>query len=45
MDAETFVCLGCGRWDPSLALTQGNVSIEGDTDLGEAIVGGMNIMV
>ena len=45
MDTETFICLGCGRWDPSLALTQGNVSIEGDTDLGEAIVGGMNIMV
>ena len=45
MDAETFACLGCGRWEPSQALAQGKVSIEGDKTLGEAIVGGMNIMV
>ena len=45
MDAETFVCLGCGRCDPSQALSQGRIAIEGDTALGEVIVRGMNIMV
>ena len=45
MDAETFACLGCGRWGPSQTLSRRKVLIEGDTTLGEAIVGGMNIMV
>lgn len=45
MDSETFVCLGCGRWDPVEALAQGKVAIAGDKALGEAIVGGMNFMV
>ena len=43
--AETFACLGCGRWDPEDALAQGKVTIEGDGSLGEAIVRGMNFMV
>ena len=45
MDVETFVCLGCGRWEPSQALSQGSVVIEGDEALGEAILRGMNFMV
>ena len=45
MDAETFACLGCGRWSPEDALAQGKVTIEGDGSLGEAIVRGMNFMV
>ena len=44
LDAETFGCLGCGRWDPDEVLRSGRVSIEGDTALGEAIVRQMNIM-
>ncbi len=45
LDAETFVCLGCGRWEPSRALAEGKVSIEGDRALGEAIVAGINFMI
>ena len=44
LDAETFGCLGCGRWDPDEALRSGKVSIEGDVSLGESIVRQMNIM-
>ena len=44
LDAETFGCLGCGRWDPDEVLQSGKVSIEGDTALGESIVRQMNIM-
>lgn len=44
LDAETFGCLGCGRWEPDEALQSGKVSIEGDTALGESIVRQMNIM-
>ena len=44
LDAETFGCLGCGRWDPEEILQSGRVSIEGDTALGESIVRQMNIM-
>ena len=44
LDAETFGCLGCGRWDPDEVLRSGKVSIEGDTALGESIVRQMNIM-
>ena len=44
LDAETFNCLGCGRWDPDDVLLSGKVSIEGDTALGESIVRQMNIM-
>ena len=44
LDAETFGCLGCGRWNPDDVLQSGKVSIEGDTALGESIVRQMNIM-
>ena len=44
LDAETFGCLGCGRWDPDEVLGSGKVSIEGDTGLGESVVRQMNIM-
>ena len=45
MDVETFICLGCGRWDPAATLESGQVGIEGDRALGEAIVSQMNIMI
>ena len=44
LDAETFGCLGCGRWNPEEVLQSGKVSIEGDTALGQSIVRQMNIM-
>lgn len=44
LDAETFGCLGCGRWNPGEVLQSGKVSIEGDTALGQSIVRQMNIM-
>ena len=44
LDAETFTCLGCGRWDPDEVIGAGKVSIEGDSALGETIVRQMNIM-
>ena len=45
LDAETFTCLGCGRWDPGEALQSGRVSVTGDTALGETIIANMNIMI
>ena len=45
MDVETFVCLGCGRWDSDYALQSGKVEIQGDDSLGRTIVAQMNIMV
>ena len=44
-DAETFACLGCGRWDANEALGSGKVVVTGDTALGESIVKQMNIMI
>ncbi|PKB71707.1 MAG: hypothetical protein BZY87_04115 [SAR202 cluster bacterium Io17-Chloro-G6] len=44
-DVETFVCLGCGRWDPAETLRLGKVTINGDAALGENIVNQMNIMI
>ena len=44
-DAETFACLGCGRWDPDDVLQSGRVTITGDTALGETIITNMNIMI
>jgi len=44
-DAEAFVCLGCGRWDPNEALRSGRVNVTGDITLGETIVKQMNIMI
>ena len=45
MDAETFACLGCGRWEPAQALGSGRVTIQGDRGLGETVLGQMNIMI
>ncbi len=44
IDAETFNCLGCGRWDPEEVLRSGRVTIEGDVELARSIVRQMNIM-
>ena len=43
--AETFACLGCGRWIPEATLPAGKVQIAGDTALGQAILAQMNIMI
>ncbi len=45
MDAETFACLGCGRWEPAKALASGKVAVAGDKDLGETIIHQMNFMI
>ncbi len=45
MDVETFLCLGCGRWEPSTALESGKVAMTGDLVLGEAIINQMNFMI
>jgi uncharacterized protein (TIGR03083 family) len=45
MDVETFICLGCGRWDPAAALESGKINIQGDRALGETVVAQMNIMI
>ena len=44
MDAETFGCLGCGRWEPDEMLRSGKAQVHGDVALGEAVVRRMNIM-
>ena len=44
LDAETFNCLGCGRWDPEEVLASGRVSVVGDIALGQSVVRQMNIM-
>lgn len=45
MDAETFNCLGCGRWAPGDALESGKVTIQGSQEMGETILNQMNIMI
>jgi uncharacterized protein (TIGR03083 family) len=45
MDAETFACLGCGRWSPGESLVSGKVALQGSKELGETIVNQMNIMI
>jgi uncharacterized protein (TIGR03083 family) len=45
MDAETFTCLGCGRWTPEAALQAGKVQLTGDPALGQMILAQMNIMI
>ena len=45
MDAESFVCLGCGRWAPGDSLDLGKVTIQGSQELGETIINQMNIMI
>ncbi|HXQ18841.1 MAG TPA: maleylpyruvate isomerase family mycothiol-dependent enzyme [Acidimicrobiales bacterium] len=42
--AETFWRLGCGRIDPAGVLAAGSVDIDGDADVGRAVVGAMNFM-
>ena len=44
MDAQTLACLGLGRWDPSAALDDRQVTITGDAKLGRSIVEQMNFM-
>jgi len=44
MDAETYCCLGCGRWDAASALADGKVEIHGDQELGRRVVEQMNFM-
>ncbi len=45
MNAETFACLGCGRWEPAQAVASGQVTITGDRALGETIIHQMNFMI
>ena len=45
LETETFVCLGCGRWDPAETLRSGKIAVTGDTALGETIITNMNIMI
>ncbi len=45
MDTETFLCLGCGRWEPAQALASGRVSVQGDRAFGDNIVNQMNFMI
>jgi uncharacterized protein (TIGR03083 family) len=45
MDAETFACLGCGRWAPAEVLGSGKVRVQGDRALGETIIRQMNFMI
>jgi len=45
MDAETFWCLGGGRWDPDTAMADGRVGIDGDPALGERVVRSLNFMI
>jgi uncharacterized protein (TIGR03083 family) len=45
MDQETFWCLGGGRWHTEAVLGGKKVAIDGDQDLGLAVVGAMNFMI
>ena len=45
MNAETFTCLGCGRWESAAVLESGDVEIQGDEELGHRILHQMNIMI
>jgi uncharacterized protein (TIGR03083 family) len=45
MDAETFACLGCGRWRPAEVLGSGRVQVKGDRAFGETIIRQMNFMI
>lgn len=44
MDLEAWMCLVNGRWDPRHALSDGLVAMDGDRELGEQVVAGMNSM-
>jgi len=45
MDVETYAALGFGRWDPDETLAGGRIAVEGDEELGRAVVRGMNFMI
>jgi uncharacterized protein (TIGR03083 family) len=45
MDLETYMCLACGRWNPSATIGAGSVTIEGDRELGERVLLNFNAMV
>jgi uncharacterized protein (TIGR03083 family) len=44
MDVETYAAVGFGRWAPDEALANGRVTVDGDQDLGRAVVRAMNFM-
>jgi putative sterol carrier protein len=44
MSSETYERLACGRVDPEQAVVTGAVTIEGDVDLGAAVVRELNQM-
>jgi uncharacterized protein (TIGR03083 family) len=44
MSSVTFERLACGRIDPGATLTAGDVTIEGDDELGRRVVAAMNYM-
>ena len=45
MDVDTYTALGMGRVDPAAALADGQVTVEGDLDLGRSVVTSMNFMI
>ncbi|MQA97956.1 MAG: maleylpyruvate isomerase family mycothiol-dependent enzyme [Streptosporangiales bacterium] len=45
MDTEAFLILATGRRDPETVLPSGVVTLEGDTELGAAVVRNLNIMI
>jgi uncharacterized protein (TIGR03083 family) len=45
LDVETYAMLGMGRLDPAAALADGRVTIEGDQELGRAVVTSMGFMI
>jgi hypothetical protein len=44
LDADAYARLACGRTDPDAALAAGGVVIEGDAELGGALVRQLNYM-
>ena len=44
MDVETFLCLCWGRSTAGQALRAGNLTLSGDHELAQAVVGAMNIL-
>ena len=45
MDAETWWCLSLGRWDGEAVLADDKITIDGDQDLGRAVVTNMAFMI
>lgn len=42
LDTETYVALGCGRWSADRAITDGDVRIVGDEQLGRTVLDNMS---